>query len=167
MTPVAAARRRPQSLLRRSGAVAVLSLALGILGCDRAAELEAALAGHRADWTRGIAALRMRHGATMGRFNSHPTPPTDSGSYARQARARAIVLSTNQSLSDLDNAATQAAQRVEAAIRRDTGAAERVLEEGNAEIHRAIARMAERSATTERQIAALETGAMASESKGE
>jgi hypothetical protein len=166
MTPVAAP-RRPQSLLRRSGAVAVLSLALGIFGCDRTAELEAALDGHRADWARGIAALRMRHSATMGQFNSHPTPPTDSGSYARHARARAIVLGTNQSLSDLDNAAIQAAQRVEAAIRRDTEAAERALEEGNANIRRAIARMAERSATTERQIAALETGAMALESKGE
>jgi hypothetical protein len=126
-----------------------------------------ALEARRVEWNRGVAALRLRHSATMGRFNVLPAPASDSGGYARHARARAIVLSTNQTLSDLENAIAQAGRRIEAAIRRDTGEASRLLEEENAKILRDTARMAERSAMTDRQIVDLESGSTASESKGE
>jgi len=164
---LSACHRAAMSSCTRYRVLVALWLGLGMTACDRAAELETALEARRGEWNRGVAAIRLRQSATMGRFNALAPPAANSGGYAQHARTRVVVLSAHQSLSDLENAAIQAGRQIEAAIQRDTDEASRLLEEENANIVRDLARMTERTATTERQVADLEWGATASESKGE
>src|SRR4051812_10191089 len=77
-------------------------------GCDRSAEVDGELRARQAQWTREIAAIRLQQTNIMAQLQSLQSPAVgNTPAFAAHARTKAIVLGAYQSVSDLDNVASQ------------------------------------------------------------
>ena len=136
--------------------------------CDRSAELDAELRARQAHWTREIAAIRAQQSNIMVQFQTLQAPAVgNTPAFAAHARTKAIVLGAYQSLSDLDNVASQAARRVESANKKSARAGSRALEIEHAQVLSEVRRMWEHLAVAQKEIVELQqTAGMASVAQG-
>jgi hypothetical protein len=149
-------------------AIAVCVIAAFVPACDRPAELEADLRARQAQWTREIAAIRLQQTNILAQFQSIQAPATaGSPAFAAHARTKAVVLGAYQAVSDLDNVARQAAQRVQAAIKSSAGAGARALEAEHAQVLSEVRQMWEHLGTTQKELVELQqTAALSSVAQG-
>lgn len=128
--------------------------------CDRSRELDEALRARQAEWTGQLAALRLQETNVMAQLKRVPSPSAkDVQARAAYDATKAIVLNAYQSLADVETAAAEAGQRVDAAIRRGARDAARVLDEEDRQLRSELQRMWEYVRIARREVVVLERGA--------
>jgi hypothetical protein len=104
--------------------VCILALATG---CERGADdVYAALSAREAGWHRSVTALRDQRVALTQRFEAQPKTGPERNAAARQLRV--TLAGAAQSLNDVDIQVRQVRPRIEEALTRGSGEAERALE---------------------------------------
>jgi hypothetical protein len=120
-------------MTRRTGAWALLLVALAA-SCERDADsVRAALAARQASWARQLEGIKAQHAALADRLQRQPASPANASPATLRMRAR--LEGARQSLTDVEIQRRQIDQQIEQALTQGGDAAEKALEEVSARMN--------------------------------